>query len=214
QLQVQTLLNRCAELRVANSTLEAALQSKHRGKGRKPKDIDSVLASHQERIVLFGKRWAIMVEPWINPAIFMQTFPPDTSPAISIPRFESIASYRAGDLMELGAYLNEAPDLKEFAEKISGFRDEFVKQVGNERSISLRTIREAAPFIFPELEVPPTIWAAGAGSDRGSSQLLKSLLYPPNKPKSRLSPIFFPDRNSRNSSLIFMNEFQPRVSMA
>ncbi|KAK7433870.1 hypothetical protein VKT23_020495 [Stygiomarasmius scandens] len=160
-----TLKQRNSELRLENATLKSAIASKSHGKGRKPKttDLHNDLVLNYDQIISSGKEFCIMVEPWIDTSLFGKPLPSDTSMAISIDRFHSYQSYRDGDNLDLSAHLQRAPGLKEVAEKVPGFGEQFYKQLGNERSSSLKTIRDHATNIFPELTnvVPLTIWDAG-----------------------------------------------------
>ncbi|THU95744.1 hypothetical protein K435DRAFT_859253 [Dendrothele bispora CBS 962.96] len=116
------------------------------------------------------------------------------------------------DIAELHDYLGDVPDLKHAAETLPGFRDEVVKQVGNERSVSLKTLRDNAIYIFCTLDVPSTIWKAAAGAERAKLSILMSLLLEPGKSlvKSTFAPVLYHNCDIRSTHL-FMNEYQPKI---
>ncbi|THU79014.1 hypothetical protein K435DRAFT_698816, partial [Dendrothele bispora CBS 962.96] len=206
------LRTRCTALRKINANLQARLQVKdHGGWGRKAKKAD---VPFQDQLVFYGKCYALMHEPWVDTSIFLRPLPHDAPGPCSLARFESLVTYRYGDIAELHDYLSDVADLKHAAETLPSFRDEFVKQVGNERSVSLKTLRDNAIYIFCKLDVPSTIWKAAAGAECAKSSILMSLLLEPGKTlvKSSFAPVLYHNCDI-GSTHLFMNEYQPQVCL-
>lgn len=92
---------------------------------------------------------------------------------------------------------------------------QFIVEVNAQRSTGLFVTRTIAPIIFHDLDAPVTIWTASNFKDRRVNQVLLTLLAPPvNASAASSSPfssIFFPSQQY-NMSLLFMNEYQPKVS--
>ncbi|KAK7440417.1 hypothetical protein VKT23_017055 [Stygiomarasmius scandens] len=212
--QIQELRDRNIKLRHDNAVLQGKVKRRDGGSRRGNSKADSTFPDHHERIVVLGKQWAIMHDPWINDDAFMRLLSTDALDPFSAARFATQKAYEKGYISELHQYLAEsAPHLKDLAEKIPKFGDEFTKQMGNERSVALDVIRKnAAALIFPDIDVPALLWTAPAGEERSHSAVFKSLLYMPNKSlhDNPFSPIFFPQQNVQSRD-IFMNEYQPRM---
>ncbi|KAK7435692.1 hypothetical protein VKT23_019525 [Stygiomarasmius scandens] len=201
QLQIQELKTRTAALRRENGELRARSASSNtiHTSLHAPTGPDAVLVIHRKRLVLFGKRWAIMRDPWLDQGVFLRPPPTDVPDPLSDARFKTFESYKDGTIAELYSYLDDAPDFKELAEKLPGFRDEFCKQVGNERASALKTI--------------PKLWSAEAGEERAASVKFKSLLYGPGRTTvPKFPPILF--NNQDTSTFLFFNPYQPKMIRA
>ncbi|KAK7438756.1 hypothetical protein VKT23_017886 [Stygiomarasmius scandens] len=154
-----------------------------------------------------------MHNPWPDQSVFLRPPPTDISDPLSDARFKTFELYKDGTITELYSYLDDALDFKELAEKLPGFRDEFCKQVGNERASALKTIRENAAFIFSDIDVPAKLWSAEAGEERAASVKFKSLLYGPVRTTvPKFPPILF--NNQDTSTLLFFNPYQPKMIRA
>ncbi|KAK7461268.1 hypothetical protein VKT23_008443 [Stygiomarasmius scandens] len=212
QDQVQILKQRLANVRLAYSTLQARVNSKSSGKAKNAisTPINSLILEHQKLIVLYGKRWALLHEPWLDKNVFLCPLPPGAPDPLSSERFASIKAYKDGTIAELYDYFEGAPIFKELAEKLPEFRDAFVKQVNAERATSLKTIRDNLSLIFSDLHIPPELFNTKAGTDRANDPTLKSLLYKPGVNNIRnFSPIHYYRQDVK--SYPFINEYQPKM---
>ncbi|KAJ3909494.1 hypothetical protein F5879DRAFT_60632 [Lentinula edodes] len=212
QEKQQELLNRNKRLRLRISDLESELKlAKQTGtKGRPRKAVDSLL-SH-DKIVLYGKKYAIVVEPFIDSGIFMKPAPQNaTYTSMSDARFSNFSEYKAGSIAELYTYLSNEAEMKEQASGYAPFRDAFVHEVRSETSTALHTIRSCAPVIFSDLNLPGELWPLNAATQRKESILVQSLLlFPEQEAPGIFLPIFYPGL-VKDNNFLFMNEYLPKV---
>ncbi|KAK7433752.1 hypothetical protein VKT23_020579 [Stygiomarasmius scandens] len=211
QQQIQILKERNVKLRHENGVLRSKAQ---RASGSAKVASNSIIAEHQDRIVLLGKKWAIMHDPWIDNSAFMCALSDSVPEPFSTSQFVDEESYKEGYVAELHHYLEEesAPDLKELAQRLPAFKDEFMKQIGNERSVILNTIRKNAALIFSDIEVSPLLWSVSSSKEQAESAIIKSLLYMPNESldDTPFLLVFYPNQNIKSRD-IFFNEYQPRL---
>ncbi|KAJ3858688.1 hypothetical protein EV359DRAFT_51932, partial [Lentinula novae-zelandiae] len=210
QEKQQELLNRNKRLRLRISDLESELKlAKRMGtKGQPRKAVDSLL-SH-DKIVLYGKKYAIVVEPFIDSNIFMKPAPQDATRASrSDARFSNFSEYKAGLINELYTYLSNEAEMKEQASGYAPFRD--AVSANSETSTALHTIRSCAPVIFSDLNLPGELWPLNAATQRKESILVQSLLlFPEQEAPGIFLPIFYPGL-VKDNNFLFMNEYLPKV---
>ncbi|KAJ3847839.1 hypothetical protein EV368DRAFT_50459, partial [Lentinula lateritia] len=212
QEKQQELLNRNKQLCLRISDLESELKlAKQTGtKGRPRKAVDSLL-SH-DKIVLYGKKYAIVVELFIDSSIFMKSAPQDATRASrSDARFSNFSEYKAGSIAELYTYLSNEAEMKEQASGYAPFCDAFVHEVQSETSTALHTIRSCAPVIFLDPNLPGELWPLNAATQRKESILIQSLLlFPEQEAPGIFLPIFYPGL-VKDNNFLFMNEYLPKV---
>ncbi|KAK7434675.1 hypothetical protein VKT23_020082 [Stygiomarasmius scandens] len=212
-IEIQVLKERNVKLHHENGVLRSKAQ--HTSGSAKVVS-NSIIAEYQDHIVLLGKKWAIMHDPWIDDSAFMCALSDSVPEPFSASQFVDEESYKEGYVVELHHYLEEesAPDLKELAQRFPAFKDEFMKQIRNERSVILNTICKNAALIFSDIEVSPLLWSVSSSKERAESATIKSLLYMPNESldDTPFSPIFYPNQNIKLCD-IFFNEYQPRIAL-
>ncbi|THU80411.1 hypothetical protein K435DRAFT_695760, partial [Dendrothele bispora CBS 962.96] len=165
---------------------------------------------HHERIVMFGKRWTLLHEPWLDKGVFMRPLPSGAPNPFSLERFTDFSTYKDLTITELHEYFNDAPAFREMMEGLPAFRDAFVKQVNAERASSLKTIRDNLGLILSDIQVAPGLWNVKAGVERSVNPTLKLLLYKPGTNSVRkFSPIHYCRQDE--SGYPFMNEYQAKV---
>lgn len=91
------------------------------GQRRRRKAVDPLL--NHDKIVLWGKKYAVVVSPWAHASMFMSSPAPDALEPDSVERFSSFESYQCGATSELLAYLSGEPEMQEQARSYTPFRD-------------------------------------------------------------------------------------------
>ncbi|KAK7438085.1 hypothetical protein VKT23_018251 [Stygiomarasmius scandens] len=114
QLQNQELQKQLANQRLLTSSLKADLDDKSRKGQKRNKPIDSTLSPYLNHILLIGKCWTLMHEPWISGDSFMRSPPPNSPGPYTLDQFKDFETYQAGQILELHEYLEDS-ELKNLA---------------------------------------------------------------------------------------------------
>ncbi|THU88256.1 hypothetical protein K435DRAFT_803634 [Dendrothele bispora CBS 962.96] len=123
QAQVQILKDRLANVRLGYGVLQARLNAKSRGRGwpAKPTTSEATLVEHHERIVMFGKCWTLLHEPWLDKGVFMRPLPSGAPNPFSLERFTDFSTYKDLAITELHEYFDDAPAFREMMEGLPAF---------------------------------------------------------------------------------------------
>ncbi|KAE9393510.1 hypothetical protein BT96DRAFT_829166, partial [Gymnopus androsaceus JB14] len=206
------LLRHNEKLRNQVSLLKNQLKDAKRlsGTGGQNRKRNNPLLNHH-KIVLWGKKYAVVISPWVRSSMFIVSPAPDALEPDSVKHFSSFETYQCGATSELLAYLSSEPEMQEQAQSYAPFRDALPTQVNGSCSTALHNIRASASIIFGKLGLPADLWDLSSGSTRKDSLLFRNLLFfgGENRPKS-LIPLYYPDLK-KNDHLVFMVEYLPTV---
>ncbi|KAL0564299.1 hypothetical protein V5O48_017753 [Marasmius crinis-equi] len=213
QRQSLHLFEKNKTLRLHISDLSSRLMAAKTRKRRKKNSthISNDPALDHFAIVKLGKSYTVLVSPWIAPNAFLKPLPPNAPAPNSKERVQSERTYRDGMVIELHYHLKE-PGLCQKAEMYPPFRTAFRNQVRQERGTLIKTVRECAPIIFKNLNIPVEIWNCGSSSQRHNSARCKSLLKFPDS-QIVLSPIFYPN-GVKDHRVLFCTEELPQMLRA
>lgn len=91
------------------------------GRGRKRKVEDGLL--NHDKLILWGKQYAVVVSPWAHSSMFLSSPPPNALEPNSVERFASFEAYQSGATSELLAFLSNEPEMQEQARSYAPFRE-------------------------------------------------------------------------------------------
>ncbi|KAF9063225.1 hypothetical protein BDP27DRAFT_1451380 [Rhodocollybia butyracea] len=200
QEREQKFIQHNAKLRNQVSALKSELKAAQKsgaGRGRKKKTADPLL--NHDKIILFGKKYAITVAPWVHGGMFMTATPPNAPAPNLSARFASFESYQDGAVAELQEYLSTETELQEQARSYAPFQEAFTGEVN------------IAANIFGGLRLPLELWTLDKGKERGESpEFRKLLVFPGETHPKVLIPLYYPELK-KNNHLLFMNDYLPAL---
>ncbi|KAK1219952.1 hypothetical protein PQX77_017305 [Marasmius sp. AFHP31] len=209
----ELLRSKLQEVLVEKADLKTQMIIRGSRRGRKGKAPERRNAPFARDVVLrFGKSWCVNGGPWISSEAFGR-YPDSTMPdPQSLARFQTPETYVAGTIVHLHRFLGN-DTIRTLAAENTTFKNEFISEVNAQHSTSLNVLRKAIGSIFHDFSVsiPLGLWAQNCFQQRADNEILGSLLAPPNGTTAKLfSAILFPDQKF-NTSLLFMNEIQPKI---
>ncbi|KAJ7500380.1 hypothetical protein B0H11DRAFT_2225378 [Mycena galericulata] len=192
QLTTGRLMVENRDLRAQVSVLTAS--------GKKPVEKGRNPLNYQAVIILLGKKFAFMHEPWISLVAFT-VFPPDPPPEGTPEAIE--AMFKSPDLylkhVTSSLYGHVPSKYHELldSEKFPGFGEDFIKHLNAGRSSAVNLLKSQLPQILTDFKL---------------TNAKDSLLYHPgdNKslPPTAYPPIFYPNLK-KNTQTLLLNEALP-----
>ncbi|KAJ7443056.1 hypothetical protein B0H11DRAFT_2251126 [Mycena galericulata] len=192
QLTTGRLMVENRDLRAQVSALTAS--------GKKPVEKGRNPLNYQQVIVLLGKKFAFMHEPWISLVAFT-VFPPDPPPEGTPEAIE--AMFKSPNLylkhVTSSLYGHVPSKYHELldSEKFPGFGEDFIKHLNAGRSSAVNSLKSQLPQILTDFKL---------------TNAKDSLLYHPgdNKslPPTAYLPIFYP-KLKKNPQTLLLNEALP-----
>ncbi|KAL0562824.1 hypothetical protein V5O48_019254, partial [Marasmius crinis-equi] len=168
------------------AALKAEIATTKKRPGPKSKKIADPNAPYDHSDVLrLGKSCAIMLTPFMPPEAFGRPVDLVQMPhPQSRERFANGDSYTLGLIVQLHDFLG-SDFFRKLAVESTAFKNEFLAEVGAQRSTALNNIRKSAFLLFAEFNFPATIWstADAACKLRRDHPTMQTLLAaPPGTP--------------------------------